>query len=134
MADGAALSNIRVLELGSMLAGPFVGKLNNDRVRKALRGAIDSFLTTMLVDEALTGYELDVTATRADVALIDLREQSERERGPDAFTQHVGDGSPLESERDAEIPAKQMTHVDDVLLSDRPIEPVVRVHVRGERR
>ena len=35
-------------------------------MRKALRGAIDSFLTTMVVDEALTGYELDVTATRAD--------------------------------------------------------------------
>jgi phage tail sheath protein FI len=48
------------------VASPFVGRLNNDRVRKALRGAIDSFLTTMVVDEALTGYELEVVATRAD--------------------------------------------------------------------
>lgn len=47
-------------------ADPFIGRLNNERVRKALRGAIDGFLTTMLVDEALTGYELDVTATRQD--------------------------------------------------------------------
>jgi hypothetical protein len=47
-------------------ADPFIGRLNNERVRKALRGAIDGFLTTMLVDEALTGYELSVTATRQD--------------------------------------------------------------------
>lgn len=45
---------------------PFIGRLNNERVRKALRGAIDGFLTTMLVDEALTAYELSVTATRQD--------------------------------------------------------------------
>jgi coenzyme F420-reducing hydrogenase delta subunit len=49
-----------------LVANPFVGKLNNDRVRKAMRGALDSFLTTMVIDEALTAYELDVTATRAD--------------------------------------------------------------------
>lgn len=48
------------------VANPFIGKLNNERVRKALRGALDGFLTTMVVDEALTGYELDVTATRQD--------------------------------------------------------------------
>lgn len=47
-------------------SNPFIGRLNNERVRKALRGAIDGFLTTMLVDEALTGYELSVTATRQD--------------------------------------------------------------------
>lgn len=71
--EGAAFSQIttrRIVDFAKagirQVAGPFVGKLNNDRVRKALRGAIDSFLTTMLVDEALTGYELDVTATRAD--------------------------------------------------------------------
>jgi hypothetical protein len=45
---------------------PFIGRLNNERVRKALRGAIDGFLTSMLVDEALTAYELSVTATRQD--------------------------------------------------------------------
>lgn len=44
----------------------FIGRLNNERVRKALRGALDGFLTTMLIDEALTGYELSVTATRSD--------------------------------------------------------------------
>lgn len=49
-----------------LVANPFVGKLNNDRVRTAMKGALDSFLTTMVVDESLTGYELDVTATRAD--------------------------------------------------------------------
>jgi hypothetical protein len=47
-------------------ANPFIGKLNNVRVRKALQGAIDGFLTTMLQDEQLTGYQLDVTATRED--------------------------------------------------------------------
>jgi hypothetical protein len=45
---------------------PFIGRLNNERVRKALHGAIDGFLTTMVQDEALIGYELEVTATRAD--------------------------------------------------------------------
>jgi hypothetical protein len=45
---------------------PFIGKLNNQRVRKALYGAIDGFLTTMLLDEQLTGYTLEVTATRQD--------------------------------------------------------------------
>jgi phage tail sheath protein FI len=47
-------------------SNPFIGRLNNQRVRKALHGAIDGFLTTMLLDEALTGYTLDVTATRQD--------------------------------------------------------------------
>jgi hypothetical protein len=47
-------------------ANPFIGRLNNLRVRAALQGAIDGFLTTMVLDEALTGYSLAVTATRAD--------------------------------------------------------------------
>ncbi len=47
-------------------ADPFIGRLNNERVRKALRGAIDGFLTTMIVDEQLISYTLDVTATRQD--------------------------------------------------------------------
>ena len=47
-------------------SAPFIGRLNNDRVRKALAGAIDGFLTTMKVDEALISYELSVTATRQD--------------------------------------------------------------------
>lgn len=45
---------------------PFIGKLNNERVRKALHGAISGFLTSMVQDEALTGYTLEVTATRPD--------------------------------------------------------------------
>jgi hypothetical protein len=47
-------------------SNPFIGRLNNERVRKALYGAVDGFLTTMLQDEALTGYTLAVTATRQD--------------------------------------------------------------------
>ncbi len=48
------------------VTNPFIGRLNNQRVRKAMEGAIDGFLTTMLQDEALTAYELEVTATRPD--------------------------------------------------------------------
>ena len=47
-------------------ADPFIGRLNNERVRKALRGAIDGFLTTMIVGEQLISYTLSVTATRQD--------------------------------------------------------------------
>lgn len=46
-------------------AGPYIGKLNNARVRSALKATLDGFLTRMVEDEALTGYELEVTATRA---------------------------------------------------------------------
>jgi Phage tail sheath protein subtilisin-like domain/Phage tail sheath C-terminal domain len=45
---------------------PFIGKLNNERVRKALNGAINGFLSAMVADEALISYDLSVTATRAD--------------------------------------------------------------------
>jgi hypothetical protein len=48
------------------VCNPFIGRLNNERIRKAMRGAIDGFLATMLQDEALTAYELEVTATRQD--------------------------------------------------------------------
>jgi Phage tail sheath protein subtilisin-like domain/Phage tail sheath C-terminal domain len=71
--EGGAFSQIttrRIVDFAKagirQVANPFIGKLNNERVRKALHGALDGFLTTMVVDEALTGYELDVTATRAD--------------------------------------------------------------------
>lgn len=47
-------------------SGPFIGRLNNQRVRAALQGAIDGFLATMLGDEALTDYSVQVTATRQD--------------------------------------------------------------------
>jgi len=45
---------------------PFIGRLNNQRVRAAMQGSIDGFLTTMVQDEALTEYTLEVTATRQD--------------------------------------------------------------------
>jgi hypothetical protein len=47
-------------------ANPFIGRLNNQRVRGALRGAIAGLLDTMVVDEQLIAYTLDVTATRQD--------------------------------------------------------------------
>jgi hypothetical protein len=46
-------------------ADPYIGLLNNDQVRGALRATINSFLTDMLNDGMLVGYDLDVTATRA---------------------------------------------------------------------
>jgi hypothetical protein len=46
-------------------ANPYLGRLNNGRVRAALKATLDAFLTRMVQDEALTGYILDVTATRA---------------------------------------------------------------------
>lgn len=45
---------------------PYIGKLNNSRVRGALKSTLDGFLTTMVQDEALTEYSLEVMATRAD--------------------------------------------------------------------
>ena len=44
---------------------PYIGKLNNARVRAALKATLDGFLSQMVLDEMLIGYELDVTATRA---------------------------------------------------------------------
>ncbi|MFH7025251.1 MAG: phage tail sheath C-terminal domain-containing protein [Heteroscytonema crispum UTEX LB 1556] len=45
-------------------ANPYIGLLNNDRVRKALKGSINGFLAGMVDDEMLINYDLDVTATR----------------------------------------------------------------------
>ncbi len=45
-------------------ANPFIGKLNNERVRQALKGSINSLLADMVDREMLISYELDVTATR----------------------------------------------------------------------
>lgn len=46
-------------------ADPFIGKLNNERVRAALKGSINSQLADMVEQrEMLTAYTLDVTATR----------------------------------------------------------------------
>lgn len=50
------------VRLGS---NPYIGKLNNVRVRGALKATLDGFLSQMVVDEMLTGYQLDVTASRA---------------------------------------------------------------------
>jgi hypothetical protein len=71
--EGEAFSQIttrRIVDYAKagvrQVANPFIGRLNNERVRKALQGAVDGFLTTMVVDEMLTEYSLEVTATRAD--------------------------------------------------------------------
>lgn len=45
-------------------AESYIGLLNNDRVRKALKGTINGFLVGMIDDEMLISYELDVNATR----------------------------------------------------------------------
>lgn len=44
---------------------PYIGKLNNERVRGAMKATIDAFLTRMVNDESLISYELEVSATRA---------------------------------------------------------------------
>lgn len=54
-------------------ANPYIGRLNNERVRAALKATIDAFLTRMVQDEALTGYELEVTATRAQEIAGEVR-------------------------------------------------------------
>lgn len=46
-------------------ADPYIGRLNNARVRAALKATLDGFLSQMLMDEMLVGYQLDVTATRS---------------------------------------------------------------------
>jgi hypothetical protein len=44
---------------------PYIGRLNNARVRAALKATLDGFLSQMVLDEMLISYELAVTATRA---------------------------------------------------------------------
>jgi hypothetical protein len=46
-------------------ADPYIGRLNNARVRAALKATLDGFLSQMVLDEMLVAYQLDVTATRA---------------------------------------------------------------------
>ena len=46
-------------------ANSYLGRLNNVRVRGALKATLDAFLTRMVEDEALSGYQLEVSATRA---------------------------------------------------------------------
>jgi hypothetical protein len=50
------------VRLGS---NPYIGKLNNARVRAALKATLDGFLSQMVLDEMLVSYELEVSATRA---------------------------------------------------------------------
>ncbi len=47
-------------------ANPYIGLLNNERVRAALKSTINSFLTEMVEDEMLVKYDLEVTATREE--------------------------------------------------------------------
>jgi len=47
-------------------ADPFIGLLNNDRVRTALRASINSFLAQMMDNEMLVAYDLSVSATREE--------------------------------------------------------------------
>lgn len=46
-------------------ADPYIGRLNNARVRAALQATLDGFLSQMVLDEMLVSYQLEVTATRA---------------------------------------------------------------------
>lgn len=45
-------------------ATPYIGLLNNERVRGALKATVNSFLAEMVEDEKLVSYELTVSATR----------------------------------------------------------------------
>jgi hypothetical protein len=47
-------------------ANPYIGLLNNDRVRGAMRATINSFLVEMVDDEMLVSFELEVSATREE--------------------------------------------------------------------
>ncbi len=57
-------------------ANPYIGRLNNVRVRAALKATLDGFLSQMVLDEMLIGYTLDVTATRTEeingIALVTM--------------------------------------------------------------
>jgi hypothetical protein len=45
-------------------SNPYIGRLNNSRVRSALKATLDGFLSGMVLDEMLTAYTLDVSANR----------------------------------------------------------------------
>jgi len=46
-------------------ANPYIGRLNNARVRAAMKATLDGFLSQMVLEEMLISYELEVSATRA---------------------------------------------------------------------
>lgn len=71
--EGAAFKQIttrRIVDFAKagvrQVSGPFIGRLNNERIRKSLQGAIDGFLSNMVVNESLITYELEVKASRQD--------------------------------------------------------------------
>lgn len=47
-------------------ANPYIGLLNNERVRGALQSTIAAFLNQMVADEMLVSYDLSVAATREE--------------------------------------------------------------------
>jgi hypothetical protein len=47
-------------------ANPYIGLLNNERVRGALRSTIAAFLNQMVLDEMLVSFDLTVSATREE--------------------------------------------------------------------
>lgn len=57
-------------------SNPYIGRLNNARVRAALKATLDGFLSGMVLDEKLVGYTLDVSATRSQeingIALVTM--------------------------------------------------------------
>ena len=46
-------------------SNPYIGRLNNARVRGAMKATLDGFLSQMVLDEMLVSYQLEVSATRA---------------------------------------------------------------------
>lgn len=57
-------------------SNPYIGRLNNSRVRAALKATLDGFLSGMVLDEMLVAYQLDVSATRQEeingIALVTM--------------------------------------------------------------
>jgi hypothetical protein len=45
-------------------SNPYIGRLNNSRIRAALKATLDGFLSSMILDEMLVAYTLDVSANR----------------------------------------------------------------------
>ncbi|HLJ26218.1 MAG TPA: phage tail sheath C-terminal domain-containing protein [Candidatus Angelobacter sp.] len=71
--EGTPFSNISIRRIVDYAkygvrsaSNSYLGRLNNDRVRGALKSSLDAFLTGMVEDEMLTDYQLEVTATRAE--------------------------------------------------------------------
>jgi hypothetical protein len=47
-------------------SNPYIGRLNNSRIRAALKATLDGFLSSMILDEMLVAYTLDVRASRRE--------------------------------------------------------------------